>query len=175
METTGELAANVRLRPATPADDEFLVAVYATTRAEEMDLVPWDEAQKAAFVRSQYDLQQQQYFERFPDSKRQVVLLGDEPVGRFWTVQLPEQIRLLDIAILPSHQGRGIGGELFRRLITVSEEARVPLRHMVFKLNPRARVFYERLGFREIEEYHMYTHLERRPASELIVSGPADD
>ena len=33
--------ANIRLRPVTSEDNDFLMEVYGSTRAEEMALVPW--------------------------------------------------------------------------------------------------------------------------------------
>jgi GNAT superfamily N-acetyltransferase len=156
----------VSLRPVAPDDEEFLLEVYASTRADELALIDWSDEQKAAFVRMQYGAQRREYEARYPDAEYDVILLDARPVGRLWIGRDAEQIRLLDIALLPAAQNRGVGGALLRRLI---EEARLTgrkLRHMVFVLNPNAQRFYERLGFRVFEEVGAYRHMEWRPAAE---------
>lgn len=153
------------LRRVAPEDEDFLLEVYASTREEELAQVAWAEGQREMFLRHQSDAQRQQYFARYPDAEYSVILYGGEPAGRIWIGRTPEQIRLLDIAILPAYRNRGIGGRLLRGLIEESEAAGKPLRHMVFKMNEGGLRFYERLGFRQIEDFPMYIHLERRPST----------
>jgi ribosomal protein S18 acetylase RimI-like enzyme len=158
-------AGDVRLRPVEPDDEDFLLGVYAGSRADEMALVPWDEEQKRAFVRSQFKAQHAQYYERFPDADYSVILYRGRPAGRLWIGRTPEQIRLLDIAILPEFQNRGIGAILLGSLVSESEQRGLPLRHMVFKLNDAALRFYRRFGFSQIEDVGAYIHMERLPGS----------
>jgi len=93
-----------------------------------------------------------------------VILFDGQPVGRLWIGRDAEQIRLLDIALLPSAQSRGIGTALLRRLIAEARQTGKKLRHMVFVLNPDAHRFYERLGFRVIEDLGAYKHMEWQAA-----------
>ena len=153
----------VSLRHVTPADDEFLRAVYASTRAQELAQVAWSAEQKEAFLRMQFDAQQRDYQARYPDAQYEVILLDARPVGRIWIGRDEEEIRLLDIALLPEAQRRGIGDALLRRLIAEARGTGRKLRHMVFVLNTDARRFYERLGFRVFEEVGAYLHMEWRP------------
>ena len=46
---------DIAFRPITSEDTDFLYTVYAQTRTEELAPVPWTEAQKEAFLRSQFD------------------------------------------------------------------------------------------------------------------------
>jgi ribosomal protein S18 acetylase RimI-like enzyme len=167
-------SGEVRLRPVEPEDGDFLLRVYASSRADEMALVPWDEEQKLAFLRSQFEAQFAQYNERFPDAEYDVILYRERPAGRLWIGRTPEQIRLLDIAILPEFQNQGIGATLLKSLLAESEQRGLPLRHMVFKLNAAALRFYERFGFSQIEDVGAYIHMERRPASAAPSPPPAD-
>jgi GNAT superfamily N-acetyltransferase len=150
----------VALRPVTAGDEEFLLAVYASTRADELAQVQWDAAQQDAFLRMQFAAQRQEYQARYPDAEYDVILLDDEPVGRLWIGRDAEQIRLLDIALLPTAQGRGVGGALVQRLIAEARASGQKLRHMVFVLNEDALRFYERLGFRVFEDLGAYKHME---------------
>jgi len=154
------LGGKLTLRRVTPADDAFLLSVYDSTRADELSQAEWQEGQKELFVKWQFDLQRREYEARFPDAEYFVILIDDLPAGRIWIGRDSEQIRLLDIALLPEFQNRGAGTILLRRLIAESKEAGKPLRHMVFVLNNDAHRFYERLGFVVIEEFGAYKHME---------------
>lgn len=155
---------SVSLRPVSEADEDFLFEVYASTRADEMALVDWNEQQKKAFLQMQSDAQRRSYEEEFSGAEYDIILLGERPVGRFWVHRTPDEIHLLDIALLPEYQNRGIGSVLLGRLIDESEETGKVLRHTVFKLNTEAFRFYERLGFSATKEIHMYVYMERLPA-----------
>jgi hypothetical protein len=60
--------ARVALRPVTPQDESFLEGLYASTRERQLALVPWDDDQKRAFVRSQFAAQSSHYTQQFPDA-----------------------------------------------------------------------------------------------------------
>lgn len=153
----------VSLRRATDADHEFLVSVYASTRAAELAQVAWDESQKDAFVRWQYERQKEEYDQRYPDARYDVILVNGVPAGRIWVGADDKQIRLLDIALLPGFQNRGVGRHLLEQLMDEATHAKKALRHMVFVLNDNAYRFYERLGFETIEDLGGYKHMEWRP------------
>ena len=153
-------SVNISLRPVTDADQEFLVGVYASTRADELAQVDWDESQKDAFIRWQYAMQKQEYDARYPDARYEVIVVDDQPAGRIWVGADDTQIRLLDIALLSEFQNRGVGAYLVQQLIDEAKRAQKPLRHMVFMLNDNAFRFYERLGFTTIEDVGAYKHME---------------
>jgi GNAT superfamily N-acetyltransferase len=148
------------LRRAGRDDEEFLVALYGSTREEELAQVEWAEGQKDQFVRWQFELQRSEYQTRFPDADHFVVVMDDQPAGRIWIGRDEQQIRLLDIALLPEFRNRGAGTLLIRLLIDEASVAGKPLRHMVFVLNSDAHRFYERLGFVVIEDLGAYKHME---------------
>lgn len=152
----------VELRPVTPSDDQFLLSVYGSTRADELAQAEWAEGQKEMFLRWQFDLQRREYDTRFPDAAYHVILVDRQPAGRIWVGADAEQIRLLDIGLLPEFQNRGVGTELLKHLIAYAATEQKILRHMVFVLNNNAERFYERLGFRQIEEFGAYKHMEWR-------------
>ena len=153
----------VSLRPVTDADQEFLIGVYAGTRAAELAQVDWDQSQKEAFIRWQYEMQKQEYDARYPDARYDVILVDDVPAGRVWVGADDTQIRLLDIAVIPEFQNRGVGTHLLRQLMDEATRDNKPLRHMVFVLNENAYRFYERLGFKTIEDAGGYLHMEWLP------------
>ncbi|HEX8160822.1 MAG TPA: GNAT family N-acetyltransferase [Pyrinomonadaceae bacterium] len=163
----------VGLRPVAPEDAEFLLDVYVSTRADEMALVDWDDATKRAFLRSQSDAQRAEYGARFPGAQYDVIVVDGRDAGRLWVGRDEETIRLLDIALLPWAQGRGVGSALVLDLIEEARASGKKLRHMVFVMNGGARRLYERLGFVIFEEVGgAYLHMEWRPPEG---GGMADD
>src|SRR5271170_4190189 len=73
----------VTTRPVRlPDDAEFLLAVYHSTRQAELELVAWSEADKNAFVRSQFEAQSRHYREYSPNAENSVVLVDGQPAGR---------------------------------------------------------------------------------------------
>lgn len=152
----------VELRPVAPSDDPFLLSLYLSTREEELAQAEWQEGQKELFVRWQFDMQRREYDARFADRAYHVILVDQTPAGRIWVGADNEQIRLLDIALLPQFQNRGVGTVLLHRLIDDARQHGKPLRHMVFMHNSDAKRFYERLGFVTIEDLGAYQHMEWR-------------
>jgi len=152
----------VELRPVSESDNEFLLSVYASTRADELAQVEWADGQKEMFLRWQLTLQRREYETRFPDADYCVIVVDQVPAGRIWVGTDDQQIRLLDIALLPQFQNRGVGTGLLKSLMVEAENAGKALRHMVFVLNNNADRFYERLGFKKIEDFGAYKHMEWR-------------
>ena len=161
------------LRPARPEDREHLLAVYASTRAQELAPVPWTDAQKAAFVKMQFDAQDVHYKEHYEGATYEVIEVDGVPAGRLYLHRTPKEIRLVDIALLPSFRGKGIGTRLLAELIVEAKAKSVPLTIHVEIFNP-ARRLYERLGFAPVEEHGVHVLMERLPeidqAAEVRVS-----
>lgn len=158
--------ARVSLRPVTDADQEFLIGVYADSRAAELAQVDWDDSQKDAFIRWQYAMQKQEYETRYPSARYEIILVDGTPAGRLWVGTDEKQIRLLDIAILREFQNRGVGTILLQQLMDEATRANKALRHMVFMLNDNANRLYERLGFKTIEDVGGYMHMEWLPGQD---------
>jgi ribosomal protein S18 acetylase RimI-like enzyme len=159
--------AGVELRPATPDDREFLLAVFRTTRDDELALTDWSESEKAAFVDAQFRAQDSHYREAYPDGRFLVVARDGEPIGRLYVTRLADELRVIDIALMPAQRGQGIGTSLLAAVIAESDAAALPVRLHVEPWNGAKRL-YERLGFRTLEVHGIYELMERAPA------GPTD-
>jgi ribosomal protein S18 acetylase RimI-like enzyme len=157
-------------RPIGDDDLPFLARLYASTRWEELAEVPWTEEQKHAFLRFQFDAQHDHYQKHYPKASFEVVLADGEPAGRLYVDEWPEEIRLVDIALLPEHRGRGLGTRLLGGVMERAAAAAKPLTIHVEGFN-RALGLYERLGFRRIGEHGPYHLMEWRPES-LAERGP---
>jgi ribosomal protein S18 acetylase RimI-like enzyme len=152
----------VVLRPVRPEDRDFLESVYASTREEEMAIVPWSDAEKAAFCRQQFAAQTAYWDEQYPDMEKSIVEIGGEPAGRLYVQRWPAEIRLVDIALLPDLRDRGVGTELIQRLFSEGAATGKTVTIHVEIFNP-ARALYERLGFVSKGEQGMYVLMEWKP------------
>lgn len=156
------LTVRTTLRPVRDSDREFLLRLYASTRAEEMSVVPWSDVEKDAFFRFQFEAQSTYYAQQFPDAAFDVVEFEGEPVGRLYLDRRDDEIRLIDIAFLPEHRGRGLGGELMAEVLAEGQSKGLPVTIHVEHNNPAMRL-YKRLGFQKIEEQGVYWLMEWTP------------
>jgi ribosomal protein S18 acetylase RimI-like enzyme len=140
-------------------DAGFLFEIYAGTR-DDAASVEWTAEERESFLRMQFEAQRTDYQNRFPTSQHSIILVDGVACGRIWVDRDTNEIRLLDIALLPESRGRGTGRILLNRLIVESQDAGVPLRHSVSKANVAALRFYSRLGFEVIEEFDLYVLME---------------
>jgi ribosomal protein S18 acetylase RimI-like enzyme len=154
----------IELVPVEPGDREFLYRVYASTRAEELAVVPWDDAEKDAFLRAQFDAQDRWYHEHYSRASYEVVVIDGEPAGRLYLFRGEREIRIVDIALLPAHRGNGIGSSLLRDLLAEADAVGKRVSIHVERVNPALRL-YERLGFAVAEDKGVYLFLERPPAT----------
>ena len=155
----------VALRPVRASDEPFLLAVYAGTRAQELAPVPWTPEQKAAFVAQQFAAQTAHYAQHYAGLSSDVVLVDDEPAGRLLVARWADEIRIVDIAMLPEVRGRGAGTVLLRRLLDEAADGGTRLSIHVEREN-RAIGLYERLGFREVGEHAgLYLRMEWAPSA----------
>ncbi len=153
------------LRPCTEQDRELLYRIYASTRAEELAAVPWSEPQKEEFLRSQFDAQHKYYMEHFPRAAYDLIVLDGESIGRLYVDRRDDEIRLIDIALLPEHRGGGFGGAIMRDVLAEGRESGKLVRIHVEQDNPAMRL-YLRLGFEKIEEQGVYHLMEWSPMKE---------
>jgi ribosomal protein S18 acetylase RimI-like enzyme len=156
------MAPDFALRPATEADRDFLLGLYASTREEELSVVDWAPEQKHAFLAMQFQAQDVHYREHYPGAELSILLRGGVPAGRFYVHRRGREIRLMDIALLPEHRNQGIATELIGRLFVEAAATGKSVTVHVEQFNPALRL-YERLGFRSIAEHGAYFLMEWTP------------
>ncbi len=156
----------ISLRAASDTDREFLTAVYAATRMNELEVTDWTDSQKHEFCRMQFAAQDSHYRQHYPTAQYQVIEMDATPVGRLYVDRWKHEIRIMDIAILPAYRGIGIGSTL---LLDLKREAAASDRSLsihVERLNPALRL-YDRQGFKMIEDKGVYLLMEWRHAASI--------
>jgi ribosomal protein S18 acetylase RimI-like enzyme len=148
-------AGDITLRPSTEADLPFLQKVYAESRVAELAATDWTEEQKAAFCLSQFEAQDHFYRSHYPECEFLIIEQNRVAVGRLYRDRRSDEIRVVDIAILDSERGRGIGGRLLQDVLAEAAVDGLQVRMHVERTNA-ARRLYGRLGFVVEEQGDVY-------------------
>jgi len=111
----------------------------------------------------QFQAQMAAYTQMYPNSCYHVVLLDGKPAGRLWFAPGDDEFHLVDIAVHPKLQSKGIGTVLVQRLQQEAVKARLPIRCSVFRFNPGSLRFHQRLGFSIVREDQTHYYMEWRP------------
>ncbi len=156
----------ITLRPIGADDERFLLALYASVRAPELEQLAWTDEQKALFVLHQFNAQSAHWRENYHDTSFDVIERGGVPIGRLYVARWRDEIRVVDIAFMPEHRGSGLGSAIFRELFDEGDRTGRPVTIHVELFNP-ARRLYERLGFVTSEEKGIYLLMER-PAADVV-------
>ena len=152
------------LRSITPSDNEFLYRLYASTRAAEMALVDWSDSQVEDFLRMQFHAQSTHYCKHFPATRFDLIELDGAPIGRLYVDEREDAIHVIDIALLPEYQGRGIGGGYLQWMIDRAIASQRKVTIYVESNNP-AMNLYKRLGFKRIKDEGVYWFMQWQAAS----------
>lgn len=152
----------ITLRPATEADYPFMRLLYGAGRAEEMQHFPFDDETKARFLDQQFAAQSEHYRIHYPTCERNIIEHAGQPIGRLWVDEWRDQIRLVDIALMPEWRGSGIGGKLVRDVLARGGRVGKPVTIHVEAYNPALRL-YERLGFVQVDTNGVYYLMKWTP------------
>ena len=155
-------ADQISFRPIEAEDEAFLCRLYASTRQEELAAVDWSAAQKTEFLEVQFKAQHSYYQEYYPGAAFQIILRAGLPVGRLYLDHWPDELRLMDIALIPEQRGHGIGSKILRAILDEGRRLNLPVRIHVECFNPALRL-YRRLGFQLIEDKGVYLFMEKQP------------
>jgi ribosomal protein S18 acetylase RimI-like enzyme len=156
-----QYAEGITLRPIRPEDEGFLFDVYASTRVDELDALGWSDAQRETLLRMQFRAQHQSYLAQFPMADFQIILWHERPIGRLYIERKTDEMRGIDIALVPEYRQAGIGTAILRDLLAEAARDGKPFRIHVEKFN-RAQQLYKRLGFTTLDD-GAYLFMEWRP------------
>ena len=157
------MSVTVVLRPVTAADRALLLEIYASSRAPELAVVLWTAEEKAAFLRQQFDCQDQHYRTAYEGAEFSVIVLNGTDAGRLIVHRGPEILQLMDITLLEAWRGQGTGTGLIRQLMEEAAASGKTMRLWVEEDNPAWRL-YARLGFvRTGEEFGPHRELAWTP------------
>jgi GNAT superfamily N-acetyltransferase len=150
------------MRPAEAADHAFMQELYASTRNAELHMGGCELSTEALLQSLQFKAQQTWHRNNFPNAELAIILERERPIGRLYVDYGLEEIRVLDICLLPDYRNRGIGLGLLRSLQAQGARLRVPVRLSVLLGSPAQRL-YMRCGFISQGVDGMHTNMEWQP------------
>ena len=105
-------AGSWTLRPAGPADEPFLLALYVDVRAAEFQGMGWPPEVLAAFLADQWRMQTRAYAHAHPQADLSIVEQDGVAVGRLLLSRTSSDHRIVDISLMSHVRGRGLGGQV---------------------------------------------------------------
>jgi GNAT superfamily N-acetyltransferase len=156
--------STLAVRPALSQDEVFLYELYRAVRGPQFDQTPLNAEQKEHMLRFQFQAQLSSYTQQYPNSCFHIVLIDGRPCGRLWVAPGERNLHLVDIAMHPSVQKKGVGTVLVQRVQQEAQQRRVPITSMVDRFNPGSLRFHKRLGFSIVREDLLNYYMEWTPA-----------
>ena len=154
---------SITLRPVDETDEDFLIELYKSSRGDDLRGLAWSEDRVSEFLEMQYEAQR-----NLQDDNQQVsdqlVLMNGKPIGRSSIEARADEIRCIDLALLPDYRNQGVGTLLIQRLQEQARSAGLPLHLQVIRFN-RAINLLERLGFKRTSETGTHFQMEWLPAN----------
>lgn len=123
----------------------------------------WPEAQCRQFAAMQYQARCRHYDAAHPDRNDFIILVEGQAAGLLSVARRPAEMTIVDIAILPEFQGRGVGGGLVRELQLEAARSGKAVGLHVLAENRAAERLYQSLGFVLVADDGVYHRLEWRP------------
>lgn len=155
--------SSVRLRAACETDRAFLLAVFESTRAPEFAQLGWDGERISTLLAEQFAMQDAYYRQHYPHGRFDVIMSGEVAIGRLYHDWHGNEVRLIDIALLPAYRGAGIGTRLLHAFVAQAAAGAMPIVLYVEMNNP-VQALYGRFGFESVGENGVYLKM-RRPAA----------
>jgi ribosomal protein S18 acetylase RimI-like enzyme len=149
------------LRRERAEDEVFLFALFCATREAEFSALP--QPQRETLLRFQYQAQSRDYAARFPHAEHFIVESSGRAAGRLLLNREANELRVVDIAVVPEMRGQGIASAVLKSLISEVQGAGMALRLSVWHSNP-ALGLYQGLGFYETARSATHLELEWRSA-----------
>lgn len=138
--------------PITLDHKDFLLQLFKECRPDLAFIDGIDEKQKDAIIFQQFTIEQDQLIRMYPNAEFNIVMFNKEPIGRFCIYYGEEFHHIIEIGLLESHRGLGIGKSIMSTAIRNAVEKNKKIYLQVAWFNQNAYLFYEKLGFKAIED-----------------------
>lgn len=140
------LQGGLSLRPMTASDKVFIESLYRSTR-DDLRSLHAEEDFIDELIESQRRAQTQGYGDMFPNAMYFVAEHYNERIGRVVLDFGQNEVRIVDIALIPAARGRGFGGQILQSVQLVASKVMAPVTLTVRFDHLPAKQLYARLGF----------------------------
>ena len=141
-----DLPQGIRLRMTRPADRAAERSIHDANRPE-LQLLDGGED----FVHAIFDMQLRardaEYARHFENALYYMIEKAGDTIGRLVLDFSRDEVRIVDLALLPGFHGQGIGTTVLRAMQDVAARVSAPVVLSVRRDNPGATRLYASLGF----------------------------
>jgi ribosomal protein S18 acetylase RimI-like enzyme len=137
----------ISLRRQTPDDAAFLYHLFRANTLRTLELSGLPLVFLNDLIEMQHRSRMQTYRSMFPDAVWSIVERAGAPIGEIVENDEADCIYVVDIALLPELQGRGIGTALMRAVMDESRSRLRAVRAKVIVTNEPSLKMFRKLGF----------------------------
>jgi ribosomal protein S18 acetylase RimI-like enzyme len=171
MLTPHASTVSIRQRPVSAEDETMLLELFAADKRAEFAAFGLPAEQAESLVVLQYRGRAFTYSQRYPEAEDSILLDVDGmPAGRLLVNRAQDCWRIVDIAVLPSHRGKGLATAAIRDCQARGAGCGASLELSVAPANP-ARMLYERLGFRATSATALAIEMEWKANDSGVAKG----
>jgi len=153
----------ISLCPVAPCHKEFLLKVFAESRWDLALISGVSEEQRADIISEQFSIEQQQMTQMYPEASLNIVMLNNRPIGRLYMHYGETADRILEMGLLENYRRTGIGRKVMNMLIENALEKGQTVSLQVAWFNQGAYAFFEKLGFKAIENNGVFYEMQYMP------------
>lgn len=162
------MSVSIYFRSISCSDLPLLFEIYRQTRLHELDSIEWTTEQKHHFLQMQFDAQRRHYEKVYGNDDFLLILLDNTAIGRLYIGHWKEEIRIIDISLLPQFRGAGIGTRILSDIIEQAKRQQKIVSIHVEKNNLALRL-YQRLGFVAVADTGVHWRMHRHPAPTVAI------
>ncbi|WP_395700600.1 GNAT family N-acetyltransferase [Aquabacterium sp.] len=156
--------ASVQARATETGDQGFLRELYASTRDDEMRATGWSPSRCRSFLDQQFDYQQRYYRAHHPGAMFLLLAEAGTPIGRLYWRCEDQHATLIDMSLVPSLRGQGLGSAILK-LLTDGADHRGQCIDLHVEPDNRAQRLYRRFGFEVSGHDSLHLRMRRNARS----------
>lgn len=164
LSRTDKLDKGLAMRPANPGDAPFIESLFHSTR-NDLRMLDAEDEFIDALIEMQYKAQTQGYGDMFPNAMYFIVEHLGERIGRVTLDFGSNEIRVVDLALIPAARGKGFGTSVLQYVQLTAQKIMVPVALSVAATNFAAAQLYRRLGFQVVESDPMQARMMWYPSA----------
>lgn len=148
----------IKVVPLRDEDEAQVRLIYEESRFD-LKLIP-DEMLRRQIVSQQYEIEKHHLNQMYPQTEKHLITCDGEGVGRLYFVREANHFRALELGVLESYRGLGIGKFVLNWLQEKSRNEGLEIRLQVGKYNTNALGLYQHLGFELYDENEVVYQLK---------------
>ncbi|HEX7762889.1 MAG TPA: GNAT family N-acetyltransferase [Cellvibrio sp.] len=140
------LPDGLSVRPSRASDTPFLEKLHHSLR-QDLQLIDAEQDMIESIIELQLKAQTQGYGDQFPNAMYFVIEKHNEPIGKATIDFGHNEVRLVDLALIPIARGKGLGAAVIQAFQKAAAMVAVPMTLSVLQSNIAAKNLYHKLGF----------------------------